>query len=151
MLTRNYSTRNFFDGDLNNEKDIFFKTMDSFHSQRKEEEDFNNETDSGIVDINLYYFREKLNFRQQFNKKKRINMDEYSKSLNYFDYNRQAKIRKMNEMYDAASEKFLQRIENKRLKTIQSYKEERNYQYNNLVEKHQNFWKKKNPNLLLPD
>ena len=151
MLTRNYSTINFFDGDLYNEKDIFFKTMDSFHSQRKEEEDFNNETEEGIEDINYYYDMEKLKFSQQFKEKKKQYMDDYSESLNYFDNNRQAKIINMNEIYNNASKKFLERIENKRLKTIQSYKKERKYQYNNLVEKHQNFLKKQNKNLLLLD
>lgn len=68
-MIRNYSTRNFFDADLNNEKDIFFNTMNSFHLQKKEEEDFNTETENNIYEINSYYLNEKENFNKQFKKK----------------------------------------------------------------------------------
>ena len=47
-MIRNYSTINYFDDDLNNERDIFFKTMNSFHTQRKEEENFMSETNKYI-------------------------------------------------------------------------------------------------------
>lgn len=150
-MIRNYSTRNFFDADLNNEKDIFFNTMNSFHLQKKEEEDFNTETENNIYEINSYYLNEKENFNKQFKKKQEQLMEDYSYSIDWLDFNREAKIKRMNEIYNNASKQFLQRIENKRWNTIQNYRCSRRIQYNNLIGKHKNFWKNKNLKLLLPE
>ena len=64
-------TSNYFDPNLNNENEMFYKTMDSFYSQRKQLEDFNRETQYNINDINSYYWREEDNFKRKFNQKKK--------------------------------------------------------------------------------
>lgn len=150
-MIRNYSTINYFDDDLNNERDIFFKTMNSFHTQRKAEENFMTETNNNISAINSYYYDEEWKFRNEFRKQKKLMIDDYSNSISPFDYNREAKIGEMNNIYDTASRKFLERINNRRLQAIKNYKQQRSYQYNNMIENHNNFWKKKSPKLLLSD
>ena len=69
-MIRNYSTINYFDDDLNNERDIFFKTMNAFHTQRKEEENFISETNNNIREINSYYYNEEWKFKNEFRKQK---------------------------------------------------------------------------------
>jgi len=150
-MIRNYSTINYFDYDLNNERDLFFKTMNSFHTQRKAEENFMTETNNNISAIHSYYDDEEWKFRNQFREQKKLMIDDYSNSISPFDYNREAKIGEMNYIYDTASRKFLERIKNRRLQAIKNYKQQRSYQYNNMIENHNNFWKKKSRKLLLSD
>jgi hypothetical protein len=62
--------------------------MDSFHRQRKREKGFINETNDDINEINYYYSCEKKDFNEQFIKKQKKLMDDYSGSINFFDFNR---------------------------------------------------------------
>ena len=78
-------------------------------------------------------------------------MDEYSNSIDYFDFGREAKIEEMDKILNNASQQYLKRIENRRYNTIQSYKKQRNFEKNNIIENHKDFWKKKKTKYLLFD
>ena len=50
---------------------MFFNTMNSFYSQKKELEELDNETDYTINEMNRYYDNKRSNFINKFNKRRK--------------------------------------------------------------------------------
>ena len=68
--------------------------MNSFHTQRKAEENFMTETNNNIREINSYYYNEEWKFKNEFRKQKKLMIDDYSNSISRYDYNRKQKLQK---------------------------------------------------------
>ncbi len=60
---------------------MFFNTMDSFYCQQKELEELDNETDYTINKMNRYYDNESLNFIDEYHKRRKEILDDYSNTI----------------------------------------------------------------------
>ena len=142
----------FNDVNLNNDTNIFFKTMDSFYNQKKELEDFENETDCVINKMHRFYDNKSINFTNEYKKKKKEYIDDYSNSIGKYNIcsfiYKKKKIKQMNDNLNYAYQNFLERIEDQRWNTIYNYRAQRNSQFRQLKEKQNNFWKNKNIKML---
>ena len=141
-----YSNGNYTDKGLNRIKNNFFSCMDTYANQKIELEDFDNETDCRVNEMNYYYNNEMENITNQFliNKKKLI--DNYTNSIgkyNCLTYSqRKYKIQALEKIFDSGHLALLEEVQKKRNYAIQTYRNKREAQYSKLIDNHDNYWKK---------
>ena len=143
-----YGKDKYNDEDLDNKSTMFFSTMDSFYSQKKELEEVDNETDYTINEMNRYYDNKRSNFINKFNKRRKEIVDDYSNTIGkYNDFRRifkkKMKTEEMDNQLDNASKSFLGYIEKKRNDESRKYRNQRAAVYNRIKIQHENFWKKR--------
>ena len=141
-----YKKEKFYDNDLANRKKKFFCNIDTDQSQEKELEDFDNETNSKINEINDYYSNEKKQFKYQYETKINEIIKNYLHGNGIYDddddeddYFLEKKY-KLKNKYNSQCDAFLEEIEIKRKKVIEKYKKKRNFQRNQLKKNHKNVW-----------
>ena len=149
-----YYKEKYIDEDLNNKSTMFFSTMDSFYSQKKELEEFDNETDYKINEMNTFYDNTRTNFINKFDKRKKTIIDDYSNSIGRNNCFRamlckKIKTKEMDNQLESAKNSYLEYIEKKRNDAINNYRSQRNLAYNKKKIQHENFWKKNNNMKLL--
>ena len=142
-----YGKDKYYDEDLDNKTTMFFSTMDSFYSQKKELEELDNETDYTINEMNRYYDNKRSNFINKFNKRRKEIVDDYSNTIGKYNVFRsifnKKKAEEMDNQLDNASKSFLGYIEKKRNDEIRKYRNQRDAVYNRIKIQHENFWKKR--------
>ena len=140
-----YDKDQYIDEDLNNTSNMFFNTMDSFYCQQKELEELDNETDYTINKMNRYYDNESLNFIDEYHKRRKEILDDYSNTIGRHNFlkriNKNIKTEEMDRQLNGAYKNYLGYIEWKRNDEIRKYRNQRAAMYNRKKLEHENFWK----------
>jgi len=142
-----YGKDQYNDDDLDNTTNMFFNTMNSFYSQKKELEELDNETDYTINEMNSYYDNESLNFIDEFHKRREEILDDYSNTIGRHNFlkriNKKIKVKEMDKQLNVGYKNYLGYIEWKRNDEIRKYRNQRDAMYNRKMLEHENFWKRK--------
>lgn len=141
-----YSEGSFYDDELSKTKSDFFSCMDTYASQKIELEDFDNETDYRINEINYYYNNEKDDITRQFLTKKKQIINNYTNSIGKYNFctylQRDNKTKELRNKLDSGHTAFLDALEKRRKYAIQTYRNQRRAEYNKLLDNHESYWKK---------
>ena len=141
-----FSKEKFYDNELINTEKSFFSCMKTVGSQQIELEEFDNETDCGVNEIEAYYNNEEYKIHKKFIQEKEILLNNYSNSIGRYSFykylNRDTKIKEMEEKLNSGCNEFLNAIKKRKKNVIQTYRAQRELQYNKLLEQQQNYWSK---------
>ena len=147
-----YSTtigEDFHDDELDDEIDIFNKTLDSFYKEAKEIEDQQKEindfykvTENKIKEITKYYTDKMQNFKDNYPIKKEEIISNYKENLQdnpiFGDFFNKEKIKNLEEKLDNEYNYFLETLKNRMNKAISRYKEERDLELEELKKEYKN-------------